>query len=271
MPSISRLPAEILPLVAGSGSLRHLPETLILALFADPSIPLAARLVLPRLPLQLFVLRMSVAFRRSSSAAASLGSKPPCTTSRCPPRSTTSYSARSFSTRIPAKAVEPLAAFTSTKAAWCCVSEASPPLRAPSSSSTGACSARFPRSRQKSRCVIRSPATLTGPLLFPLCCDVVFSFCSSTHLRRFRHVAVDGWSDTYRHHTRDRLHRDECRRELGDARLQREHLAVDARQRAGQAAVVGSEYGGGFRHERRPASTRCRSKEAPDQSSVNGR
>ena len=35
-----------------------------------------------------------------------------------------------------------------------------------------------------------------------------------------------------------------------------DHLAVDARQRAAQAAVVGIEYGGGFRHNRRAASTR---------------
>ena len=32
--------------------------------------------------------------------------------------------------------------------------------------------------------------------------------------------------------------------------------AVDARERAAQAAVVGIEYGGGFRHDHRSASTR---------------
>jgi hypothetical protein len=58
------------------------------------------------------------------------------------------------------------------------------------------------------------------------------------------------------HHARDRAHRDERRGELRDARLQREHLAIDARQRAAQAAVVGIEYCGGFRHDYHAASTR---------------
>ena len=53
-----------------------------------------------------------------------------------------------------------------------------------------------------------------------------------------------------RHHARDRAHRNECRRKLRDARLQREHLGVDARERAAETAVVGIEYGGGFRHWR---------------------
>jgi hypothetical protein len=43
--------------------------------------------------------------------------------------------------------------------------------------------------------------------------------------------------------------RGEGRSELRDARLQRERLAVDARQRRAQAAVIGIEYGGGFRHD----------------------
>ena len=58
-----------------------------------------------------------------------------------------------------------------------------------------------------------------------------------------------------RHDTRHCAEGDERRRELRDARLQREHLAVDARERAAQAAVVGIEYGGGFRHHHRAAST----------------
>ena len=58
-----------------------------------------------------------------------------------------------------------------------------------------------------------------------------------------------------RHHTGHRADGDERRRELRDARLQREHLAVDARERAAQAAVVGIEYGGGFRHDHCAAST----------------
>ena len=53
-----------------------------------------------------------------------------------------------------------------------------------------------------------------------------------------------------RHHTGHRAEGDERRRKFRDARLQREHLAIDARQRAAQAAVVGVEYGGGFRHRR---------------------
>ena len=62
-----------------------------------------------------------------------------------------------------------------------------------------------------------------------------------------------------RHHSGDCFHGHKRRRKLRDARLQREHLAVDARQRAAQAAVVGIEYGGGFRHQpmrsvNRPAS-----------------
>ena len=60
------------------------------------------------------------------------------------------------------------------------------------------------------------------------------------------------------HHTRHRAEGDERRRKFCDARLQREHTAIDARQRAAQAAVVGIEYGGGFRHDHRPASTACR-------------
>ena len=52
------------------------------------------------------------------------------------------------------------------------------------------------------------------------------------------------------HHAGHRADGDERCRELRDARLQREHLAVDARQRAAQAAVVGVKYGGGFRHRR---------------------
>ena len=61
-----------------------------------------------------------------------------------------------------------------------------------------------------------------------------------------------------RHHTRHRAEGDERRRKLRDARSQRKHLAVDARQRAAQAAVVGIEYGGGFRHNHRAASTHAR-------------
>ncbi len=56
-------------------------------------------------------------------------------------------------------------------------------------------------------------------------------------------------------HTGHRAEGDERRRKLGDARLQREHPAVDARQRAAQAAVIGIEYGGGFRHADYLAST----------------
>ena len=58
-----------------------------------------------------------------------------------------------------------------------------------------------------------------------------------------------------RHHTRHRAEGDESRRKLRDARLQREHLAVDARERTAQAAVVGVEYGGGFGHAHCAAST----------------
>ena len=57
------------------------------------------------------------------------------------------------------------------------------------------------------------------------------------------------------HHTGHRAEGDERRRKLGDARLQCEHPAVDARERTAQAAVVGIEYCGGFRHDRRTAST----------------
>ena len=48
--------------------------------------------------------------------------------------------------------------------------------------------------------------------------------------------------------------RDERRGKLRDARLQREHLAVDAGKRRVQAAVVGIKYGGGFGHDHRTAS-----------------
>ena len=61
-----------------------------------------------------------------------------------------------------------------------------------------------------------------------------------------------------RHHTGHCAEGDERRRKLGDARLQREHPAVDARQRAAQAAIVGIEYCGGFRYDHRAASTACR-------------
>jgi hypothetical protein len=37
--------------------------------------------------------------------------------------------------------------------------------------------------------------------------------------------------------------------------LQREHPAIDARQGRAEAAVIGIEYGGGFGHARRAAST----------------
>jgi hypothetical protein len=60
------------------------------------------------------------------------------------------------------------------------------------------------------------------------------------------------------HNARRRADSDEGRGEFGDARLQREHLAIDARQRAAQAAVVGIESGGGFRHDHRAASTHSR-------------
>ncbi len=42
-----------------------------------------------------------------------------------------------------------------------------------------------------------------------------------------------------RHQTGHRAEGDERRRKLGDAGLQREHPAIDARQRAARAAVVG--------------------------------
>jgi len=58
-----------------------------------------------------------------------------------------------------------------------------------------------------------------------------------------------------RHHACHRAEGDERRRKLGDARLQREHPAVDACQRRAEAAVVSIEYGGGFRHNHRAAST----------------
>ena len=61
--------------------------------------------------------------------------------------------------------------------------------------------------------------------------------------------------ETRRHHSGHCAQSDERRGELGDPRLQRQHLAVDARERAAQAAVVGIEYGGGFRHHHRAAST----------------
>ena len=61
-----------------------------------------------------------------------------------------------------------------------------------------------------------------------------------------------------RHHAGHRTEGDERRRKLRDARLQREHPAIDARQRAAQAAVIGIAYGGGFRHDHRAASTACR-------------
>ena len=47
-------------------------------------------------------------------------------------------------------------------------------------------------------------------------------------------------------------------RYVKNQRGQREHPAIDARERAAQAAVVGIEYGGGFRHDLRAASTACR-------------
>ena len=53
-----------------------------------------------------------------------------------------------------------------------------------------------------------------------------------------------------RHHARRRTDREGSSAELRDARLQRKHPAIDARQRAAQAAVIGIEYGGGFRHRR---------------------
>ena len=58
-----------------------------------------------------------------------------------------------------------------------------------------------------------------------------------------------------RHHTGHRAEGDERRRKFRDARLQREHPAIDARRRTAQAAVVAIAYGGGFRHARRAAST----------------
>ena len=58
-----------------------------------------------------------------------------------------------------------------------------------------------------------------------------------------------------RHHARRRADREESSAEHRDARLQRKHPSADARQRAAQAAVIGSEYGGGFRHRRTRAVT----------------
>ena len=60
------------------------------------------------------------------------------------------------------------------------------------------------------------------------------------------------------HHACHHAEGDERQRKLGDTRLQREHPAVDARQRAAQAAIVGIEYCGGFRYDHRAASTACR-------------
>jgi len=52
------------------------------------------------------------------------------------------------------------------------------------------------------------------------------------------------------HHARRRADGDERSCELRNARLEREHLAVDTSERAAQAAIVGIEYCGGFRHRR---------------------
>jgi hypothetical protein len=67
--------------------------------------------------------------------------------------------------------------------------------------------------------------------------------------------AMQSAVETRRHYARHRADGDESRRKLRDARLQREHLAVNARQSAAQAAVVGIEYGGGFRHDHLVTST----------------
>ena len=58
-----------------------------------------------------------------------------------------------------------------------------------------------------------------------------------------------------RDHARRRTDREGSSAELRDARLQRKHPAIDARQRAAQAAVIGVKYGGGFRHRRTRAVT----------------
>jgi len=65
-----------------------------------------------------------------------------------------------------------------------------------------------------------------------------------------------------RHHTRRRA---DCQKRAGtlrDARLQREHPAIDARQGRTEAAVIGIEYGGGFGHRRTRGVNRSRTNSA---------